>query len=73
MNDLLNGGKLIQRIKNRIILTTNLRNDENSYLFSRLAILKETKELIKIALDLGIKDHVINQALRLLELDTIEI
>ncbi len=65
--------ELIQKIKNnKIILTTTLRNDEASSLFGRLAILRETKELIKIALDLGIKSPEINQTLKVLGLDTIE-
>jgi hypothetical protein len=65
--------KLIQTIRNnRIILTTNLRNDEASSLFGRLAIIRETKELIKIALDLGIKSPEINQTLRILGINIIE-
>jgi len=65
--------KLIQTIKNnRIILTTDLRNDEASSLFGRLVIIKETEELVKMALALGIKSPEINQTLSILGINTIE-
>ena len=65
--------ELLQTIRNnRIILTTQLRNDEASSLFSRLAIIRETEELIKIALNLGIKSPEIDTTLRVLGFDTIE-
>jgi hypothetical protein len=65
--------ELLQTIRNnRIILTTHLRNDEASSLFSRLAIIRETEELIKIALNLGIKSPEIDTTLRVLGFDTIE-
>jgi DNA-binding phage protein len=66
--------ELIETIKNnRIMLTTNLRNDETSSLFGRLAIIRETKELIKIALNLGIKSPEITKTLKILGADEIEI
>ncbi len=65
--------KIIQKIKdNRIILTTNLRNDECSSLFGRLSIIRETENLIKTALNLGIESPEINQTLRILGFDVIE-
>jgi DNA polymerase III delta prime subunit len=65
--------KLIEKIKNnRIILTTNLRNDDGSPLSIRLATIRETKELIKIALNLGIESPEINCTLRILGIDTID-
>jgi len=65
--------KLIQTIKNnRVILTTNLRNDEGCSLFGRLAVIRETKDLIKIALALGIENPEINQTLKILGMNTIE-
>ncbi|MCX6821671.1 MAG: hypothetical protein NTW30_02725 [Candidatus Aenigmarchaeota archaeon] len=65
--------ELLQTIRNnRIILTTHLRNDEACSLFSRLAIIRETEELIKIALNLGIKSPEIDTTLRVLGFDTIE-
>jgi DNA-binding phage protein len=66
--------ELIETIKNnRIMLTTNLRNDEASSLFGRLAIIRETKELIKIALNLGIESPEITKTLKILGADEIEI
>lgn len=65
---------MIETIKNnRIMLTTNLRNDETSSLFGRLAIIRETKELIKIALNLGIESPEITKTLKILGADEIEI
>ena len=65
--------KLIQTIKNnRIMLITDLRNDEASSLFRRLAILRETKELIKIALALGVESPEIAQTLKILGSSAIE-
>lgn len=65
---------MIETIKNnRIMLTTNLRNDEASSLFGRLAIIRETKELIKIALNLGIESPEITKTLKILGADEIEI
>jgi len=64
---------LIQKIKdNRIILLTNLRNDDTSSLFGRLAIIRETEGLVKTALNLGIKSPEIYRTLKVLGIDTIE-
>jgi len=57
---------------NGIMLITALRNDEASSLFRRLAMIRETKELIKIALDLGIKSPEIIKAMKILGIETIE-
>jgi hypothetical protein len=66
--------ELIETIKNnRIMLTTNLRNDEACSLFGRLAIIRETKKLIKIALNLGIESPEITKTLNILGADEIEI
>ncbi|MDI6826706.1 MAG: hypothetical protein QMD36_06025 [Candidatus Aenigmarchaeota archaeon] len=65
--------QLIQAIKNnRLLLSTTFRNDEASSLFGRLAIIRETKELTKIALSSGIKSPEIFRTLRVLGIDTIE-
>jgi len=65
--------ELIKNIKNnRIILTTSLRNDEASPLFNRLAIIRETENLIKIALNLGIESPEISSTLKILGFEQIE-
>jgi len=59
--------QLIQVIKNNgLKLTTTLRNDDASPLIGRLRILRETRELTRIALSLGIKSPEIHRAMRIL-------
>lgn len=68
-----NNEELIQMIKNnRILLTTTHRNDEASSLFHRLTILRETKELVKIALALGLESPEIDKTLKILGVEETE-
>jgi hypothetical protein len=64
--------QLIQVIKNNgLKLTTSLRNDDASPLVRRLNILRETRELTRIALSLGIKSPEINRTMRILGINDI--
>jgi DNA-binding phage protein len=65
--------QLVETIKNNmLLLSTTLRNDEASSLYGRLAIIRKTKELARIALNLGIKSPEVSRTLRMLGIELIE-